>query len=291
MQGELSRIITQKKFILNALFFGPKKPKNIFIHVHGLAGNLFSHTDLFEKIIDKDTGVLAFNNRGSSLFTRVKKINSRAKKGYTTFTIGAAHEVFIDCVDDIAGAIKYAKSLGAKNIFLIGHSTGCQKIIYYLSKNPKEKIKGAILLAPMSDYADVINKKNGNKFAKALAFAKKMFKEGRKQEVMPAHIWPFMVDAQRFLSLYTKDSIEEIFTYASGKQPKILQKVSSPILVVLAEKDEYRDRPVKKIASWFANNIISKKYLIKIIKNSNHSFFSHESEVSKLIKKWAKEIG
>lgn len=285
MIGDTQKIITPKKFVLNGILFGSEKPKNIFIYLHGLAGNLFKHLDLFEEIVDKDNSVLAFNNRGSGIITPIKRLCSN-KKGYKTIPVGMIREVFTDCVDDIEGAIACAKSLGAKNIFLIGHSTGCQKSIYYLSKKKLSPIKGAVLLAPMSDYADSIAFTDKKIFSKAVSCARKMVETGEGHEFMPKSIWPDLIEAQRFLSLNTPDSIEEIFTYASSQNPKILKSVKKPLLIILAENDEYRDRPIKEIASWFEKNTDNKKCRINIVKKSLHGFHGFERETSKSIKNW-----
>lgn len=135
MRGEICKIVTPKRFLLDAVFFGPRKPKNLFIFIHGLSGNLFRHTDLFKKIVDKDNAVLAFNNRGSGVVTRVGKLCTQVKAVHKSLSIGMAHEVFTDCVDDIEGAVKCAQTFHPKNIFLIGHSTGCQKAFTIWPRN------------------------------------------------------------------------------------------------------------------------------------------------------------
>lgn len=285
MKGEICRIITPKRFILNGVFFGSKDSKNVFIYLHGLNGSLFSHISLFEKIVDKDNAVLAFNNRGSGVINKVRQLPSSGKKIPKSFLMGTAHEVFTDCVDDIEGAIKTAKSFGAKNIFLMGHSTGCQKSVYYLAKRQKSLVKGAVLLAPISDYADAIVN-HGKYLLKAKHVAERMVKEGRGHELMPSDIWSPIHDAQRFLSLFTPESTEEIFTYAQDKKPKILQMVGKPLLVVFAGGDEFTDRPAEEIANWFEETLSLKKHQIEIVKGSLHHFSGHEVEISKLIKGW-----
>ena len=202
-------------------------------------------------------------------------------------TAGATMEIFADCVDDIQGAVNYALSVSPKaSIYLSGHSTGCQKSAYYLSRFGKQKfIKGVILLAPMSDYAAILKSdKNGN-LKKAENFAKNLVNKNQPQSFLPPEIWPDMVSAQRFLSLATPESREEIFCYAvPGKIPDTFRKIKIPTLIILAQKDEYRDRPVKKIAAWFEKNSRSNKLFVKIIHSAPHNFYKHETQVLNLIK-------
>ena len=242
-------IVTPKKFVLNGLWFGPESPLKIIIFIHGLGGNAFSSHKLITPLADSKTAVVTFSNRGHDQISSIKKVDDRKKKGYSRITAGESMEIFTDCVDDIQGAVNYVLSVNPKAaIYLAGHSTGCQKSAYYLSRTGKQKfIKGVILLAPMSDYAALLKSdKNGN-LKNAENFARNLVKKNQPQDLLPAEIWPDMVAAQRFLSLATPDSREEIFCYADpDKIPVTYRKITIPVLVVLAEKDEYRDRPIKK---------------------------------------------
>ncbi|NTV41183.1 MAG: alpha/beta fold hydrolase [Candidatus Moranbacteria bacterium] len=289
MENKVIKFETPKKFLLNGMFFGSEKAENIFICLHGLGANLFSQVELAKKIADKKNSVLVFNNRGNGIISRIHQFDKKNKK-YISREIGMAHEVFTDCVDDIEGAVQYAKTLGDKNIFLLGHSTGCQKSVYYLAKNQKTAIKGVLLLAPMSDFADTFAFTDRKLYNKAVSFANKLVAEKRQHELLPEKIWPSTIDAQRFLSLFTADSVEEIFSYASNRNPKLLQSVKLPKLIVLAENDEYRDREISKIADWFKENLQENKAEIITIKNAPHNFQEHIDELAKVVKTWVEKL-
>jgi alpha-beta hydrolase superfamily lysophospholipase len=138
---------TPKKFILNGLWFGPKRPQRVVIFIHGLTGSAFSMSALTKTLIDTKTAVVTFNNRG---FEQVGEIKQKKGKKSHYVRAGAAHEVFADADDDIKGAINLAKKYRVKEIYLAGHSTGAQKAYYWASKNKKEtKVKGIILLGPL----------------------------------------------------------------------------------------------------------------------------------------------
>ncbi|MDD3998783.1 MAG: alpha/beta fold hydrolase [Candidatus Shapirobacteria bacterium] len=285
-ESKVIQVETPKKYILDGLLLGPKKTKTVFIFIHGLGDNLFSQMKLADSLVSKNNSVIVFNNRGFGTINRIKKINKKSPKGYENITGGFAHEVFTDCVDDIDGAVNYALNIGAKEIILAGHSTGCQKSIYYLSKRQKTKVSGAILLAPMSDFADMFALTEAKKYKKLIATAKHMVKNNKSSELMPTNLWPIPTDAQRFLSLFLPESVEEIFSYASGKEPKILKSVKKPLLVILAGNDEHRDRPIIEISTWFKNALIGTEAEIKIINQAPHNFMGHVSELKKTIKRW-----
>lgn len=282
------KIQTPKKFLLNGLLMNQNVGNNFYIFIHGLSGSIFSQIELLKKIAGTKNSVLTFNNRGNGIISKIKQVDAKEVLGYKTHNIGMAHEVFTDCLDDIEGAINYANEMGAKNIFLIGHSTGCQKSIYYLSKKPNSFVKGAVLLAPMSDFADTFVFNNKKVYQKAVAYARKKISLGRQHDLLPSNIWPQIIDAQRFLSLYTPDSQEEIFSYVSGKNPIILKKVKKPIFVILAANDEYKDRSMNEIADWFGKKMINHNIRIDIIDNALHGFGGHVEEVAKKILDWSK---
>ncbi|MFA5184080.1 MAG: alpha/beta fold hydrolase [Patescibacteria group bacterium] len=288
-----SRIVTiqtPKRYLLNGFCLGPKRPQTVFVFLHGLGGNLFSRVELTSALVGRDTGVLIFNNRGSGLVSGIRRLPSGSGRSAKYYASGMAHEVFTECADDIDGAVAYARQLGARRIFLLGHSTGCQKSIYYLAKRPRSQVTGAILLAPMSDYADAELEAGPALYRRALAAARRLVKAGKKHELLPRALWPKPIDAQRFLSLYTPDSQEEIFGYASGRPPRLLQQVKKPLLVMLAEEDEFRDRPIKEIAAWFKAALARQKADTLVVKGVSHSFAPRQMAVKKAIEGWVSKI-
>ncbi len=281
---------TPQKLLLQGLWIGPKNPKVLYIFIHGLSSALFSQINLAQSLVSRDSAILTFNNRGSGTVTGIKKA-SNTKKGYTRETMGAAHEVFTDCVDDLEGAVSFAKKEGAGKIFLVGHSTGSQKSVYYLHKKKSSPVAGAILLAPMSDYAGVVKETPPKVLAKAVAYAKKLIAAGKPHELLPTSIWPQPCDAQRFISLYTPESAEEIFSYAvPTKKPTALLSVSKPLLVVLADQDEYADQPLPQIAEWFKTTLTKKDAQVSTVADSSHNFNGHDKILRSLILDWVRKL-
>lgn len=279
----IASLQTPKKFLLQGLWLGSSKPHTVYIFVHGLGSTLFSQITLAQSLVAKDTAVLVFNNRGNGIVSGIKRITN-TKKGYTRETLGAAHEVFEDCVDDLDGAVAYAHTHGAKRIILVGHSTGCQKSVYYLYKKKNSPVSGAVLLAPMSDYASSVKETPPKMLARAVAYATKLVAAGKPHELLPTSVWPQTCDAQRFLSLNTPESVEEIFSYALPKKtPRVLRSVRQPLLVVLAGEDEYGDRPAADIAQWFTQVTAKQKARVAIVPGSTHNFHGQDAVLKTLI--------
>ena len=81
-------------------------------------------------------------------------------------------------------------------------------------------------------------------------------------------------------------SPEEIFTYWDTKRnPKTLRSVRVPIMVLLAEKDEYADRSAIKIQDWFAEHLKLDDKVV-IVPQVSHGFKGGEKFVAKEIRKW-----
>ena len=290
MEATVINIQTPKRIMLDGFIFGPKKAKIIYIFLHGLGGGLFSRIDLMEKLITPDVAVMAFNNRGYGLVNRFKKVKNVENGDYDSVMGGSARENFTDCIDDIKGAIAAAKEKGYKKIILVGHSTGSNKVAYYLSKNFKDEVIGAILLAPMSDYAFLKKSVSSESLKKAERFARKLLNQNQGDKFLPEKIWPQVISAERFLSLFTSDSKEEIFSYASGKRSDVLQKIKKPILIILAQNDDYADRGMDEIYKWFKKETPPDYTSVVMLKNSLHSFRGQESTLKKEIIKWLKGV-
>jgi alpha-beta hydrolase superfamily lysophospholipase len=278
-------IETPKKFLLNGLWFGPKKAKRVVIVLHGLTGSVFGLANTVQELIkaDRQMAVITFNNRGFKSVTDIKQAVGKGKWK----TVGSAHEVFTECVDDIQGAINFAKKQGVKEIYLAGHSTGCQKAMYWASKTNGKGVKGIILLAPLSDYAGALHDDTKGRMKKATALARKLVAGKKPHELLPEWASSMRVDAQRYLSLYTPDSIEEIFSYAQpDRNPRIYASVRLPVFAFFGAEDQYADRPAAEIEKWFARHTRSRKFRSAIMPGANHGFRGKERLVAKKISEW-----
>ncbi len=293
MQCTVISITTPKRYILKGLWFGGEKPKKALVFIHGLTSSPFSHHEYLTSLADDSTSVIFFGNRGSEVVAKFRRVDRRKKSGYSSEFIGEAHEVFTDCIDDIQGVVNFLHEKGVKEIFLVGHSTGCQKAVYYLSRPGKQKsVAGAVLLCPMSDWAYVKKYEKPEILKRATDYARNLIKKNKTHELLPQDIYYETMDAQRFLSLYTPGSIEnQIFPYFdSQSKAKILRSVKIPLLVVFAQKDEYRDRPTKQLIKWFAKKGRNRKFVTVSITGASHGFNGQESHVSNQISNWLKKL-
>ncbi len=274
---------TPKSYVLQGAWLGKSRAKTVYIFLHGLTGNLFSRSDTAFELTKSGAVCLMFNNRGHDHVTRLRQKSKTADEVLG----GAAHEIFTDSRDDIAGAVAFARSRGAKRIILVGHSTGCQKAIWYLAGKPAREVTGAVLLAPLSDYASMKAALAPVEYAKLRAKVELLAKKDSRTIVPQGWLpFPSLTDAQRWLSLYTPESKEEIFTYASGRTPTTLRKTSVPLLALFASDDEYADRPAKELAAWFSAARPKQPIDARVVVAPNHGFSGRAKALAKLISRW-----
>lgn len=284
---EFITIETPDRLALQGVWLGGARSKNVYIFLHGLNSNLFSQATVAEILsTESDASCLLFNNRGNGYISPIRKFVGKKQK---KVAIGTAHEVFTDSRDDIAGAVAFAKSRGAKRIILVGHSTGCQKAVWYLAGKPAHEVTGAVLLAPLSDYS-AVDSMFGTRYAAIRRIAEKLVRSGKPATLLPSEFSPIPCDAQRWLSLYTPESKEEIFTYASGRTPATLHKTTVPLLALFASEDEYADRPAKELAAWFASARPKQPIDARVVKAPNHGFSGQAKALAGVIRDWSSAI-
>lgn len=134
--------------LLPGLIFEPKnKTDKVAINLHGNGSSSvfysFERADSFARHLNKKgIAFFTFNNRGAHYIKKLK-IN---KDGEEEIKIGTAFELIKDCVKDVDGAIEFLEKLGYKEFYLIGHSTGANKICVYNYYKPKNKVSKYVLL-------------------------------------------------------------------------------------------------------------------------------------------------
>jgi alpha-beta hydrolase superfamily lysophospholipase len=278
-------IVTPKKVVLNGLWFGSRTPKRVIVWVHGLNSSAFSKLAIVDELVDASTAVVTFNNRGHDMLSRLVRVGSKKRR-----LGGGGAETFAECKDDIDGVINFVRSKKVKEVYIAGHSTGCQKAVYWASKSKKSPVvRGIKLLAPVSDYAAAFANYGEATMRAKVAYARAMARTGKGSELMPLAVWSDEVTtADRFLSLYTPESVEEIFSYTNPARKSILRGVSLPVLAFFAERDEYAGAPLPSILSWFDASIRSPRKRLCVIPSVRHSFAGGEALVAKEIKKWYK---
>ena len=246
-----------------------KRRGSLLIFVHGMGSNLYKSR--FKKAwmrLGPTDGwdVLSFNNRGC--------------EG------GVASENFRDCLADIDAALAFAKAEGYRNIVLLGHSTGCQKIVYHYHRRKPSQVKGLILAALGDDHA-IARRDLGADFARWLRRAKELVAKGEGDTRMPAKCLGFT--AKRFLSAVDPAQTEAGLFHLDGPL-RIFRNLTLPLLAVFPEEEQYACIPVEVAAARLARVTGSKQFKSIIIPKADHSFHGREDACVRACLKWLKTV-
>lgn len=239
-------------------------------------------TEVCKAAQDLKIACLLLDTRATGTFTTFKRKISETQKEYVLG--GTAFETFEECLLDIDAAINYLKTLGYENFILSGHSTGCQKSLYYGLQKQTENIKVIILLAPCDDLA-VAKRDLGDNFQKALELAE----QKQDSPTLLEHQDLFEnFSAKRFYDLMKEDSVEgNLFNYE--KQLTHIKQIKIPILSVFGSEEQYAILTPQKMLQMIKENYSNELSQTKLI-GGDHNFKENEEDLKQTIKEFIKKI-
>lgn len=293
-QFYLAEITTKDNLIHQGLFYKPqKKSQRVLLWVHGLTDNFYGDKTLYETFTNEadNTGIAfaVFNNRGHDVVTSISRVDHKSPKGTSSFWGGAAYENFSESVFDIDAGISFLVKQGFKEIIIAGSSTGANKVCYYSATQKDMRVVGVILVSPLSDVAinkQYLGKKYNDQLQKMQNFSK--VKQGNS---LLDDIDYFPLTPNRYISLYSKNSTEDVFPYYQDNPTfEILGKISQPLLLVLGGADEYTERPIEKIVQVFTHHQQSDNFKSLIIPGAFHSLKPQEKRAAKEIFNWVASL-
>ncbi len=292
----LTRIKTRDGVTLDGIYVRPKrKSDTALIWIHGLGSNFYSQPRRLEVLVQhlkkNKIAFISFNTRGHDTIARLSK-KSKSIPGGTGF------ENFKECTYDIAAVVTFLRKEGYKEIILAGHSTGANKALYYMYKKNDPRVRGLILSGPLSDTV-IKQVELGKKFWLILKEIKKIARNKNLANIILQSVLftkrklPISVmTPNRYLSLYTPGSPEDVFPYGDRKARwRELRNIQVPLAVIIGSRDEHLDRSAKELIKIFQQNAVNAKLFSSIIiKGARHSFTKKEKELAKVIVDWIKKI-
>ena len=272
---------------LQGLYFLPdiKEVTSAIVHIHGLAGNFYENSfidHMAQQYTNNGYAFLSFNNRGHDYINDVVR-NEDGK--LVSIQCGAAYEEFTECTFDIDGAVNFMRKKGITSIFLQGHSSGCNKIVYHLSQKKNTDIKGAILLSPCDDIGLHMESVKNN-YETLMATAQKYIKEGNENEIMPdGTFYSYPLSARTYFSSFKIGSPMDVFHYRDTEDAfSQLNEIKIPLLVTFGNNGEFLSQPFN-----FVNEKVFKK-LNNIsafeVDGAPHNYANKEEVLIKIILNW-----
>ena len=165
----ISDAYTEDNLKLPMIHFESNKKDICVICIHGMCATIVDNyfATVWGKYLSlNNIGFIYEHNRGHSIENDIVMKDGSFKR------CGCMYEIFEDCIYDIDLAIQTAKNKGYKKIILLGHSYGCNKIIYYYYKKQPNVLGiilasapdmvGSHLLVQREDYNELIAEAKNN---------------------------------------------------------------------------------------------------------------------------------
>ena len=259
-------------------------PKDIcVIFIHGMCQTILDNyfAVVCGKILSENNiGFLYEHNRGHSIENDILMRDGSYKR------YGCMYEIFEESLLDIDLAIKKAKEFGYNRFILMGHSYGCNKLIYYYYKK-HPNILGLILasapdmmglhLYRQTDYKELIKE------------AKENIDNGNPTKILSNLIEDYIyMSSQTYYNWFNKKSkLDNLPVMSYSENWYQFETIDVPILTFSGsnETDNYLHLDLLKNKAKSCNDF---KY--KIIDNTNHFYNGKEKEISFLILDWIKAI-
>ena len=256
------------------------KEKNIcVICIHGMCGTIVDNyfATVWGKVLsEKNIGFIYEHNRGHSIENDIVMKDGSFKR------CGCMYEIFEDCIYDIDLAIQTAKDKGYKRIILLGHSYGCNKVIYYYYKK-HPNILGIILAsAPDMIGSHLLLEPD---YKELLAEAKKNIDNNEPTKLLHKMIEDYMhMSSLTYYNWYNENSNLDNLPVISNKEHwKQFETIDVPILTFSGsnEEDYYQHLDLLKDKA-----LNCKNFEYKIIENTGHTYKNKEKEIANLIFEW-----
>src|SRR5246127_4690961 len=155
---------------LRGLLYEPeRRTRRAAVFLHGTGGaSIFDsrRTNLLAReFLSRGIAWFPFNNRGAHMIRRPGR--------------GASYEVIRDCGYDIDGAARLLRSRGYRELYLVGHSTGANKIAVYNARKPRNPYRRYVLLAGGDDMGMIYAQLGARRFRATLDRARRMMRDRR----------------------------------------------------------------------------------------------------------------
>ncbi len=312
MQTNLFQFPTTDHLLLPGLLFAPQKKTKkaaIFLHGNGSASVFYSveRAQALAKIFtDKQIGFFTFNNRGAHYIKSINYAETHPdfKPGKRNeVKLGTAYELIKDCVHDINGAINFLQGQGYDEFYLLGHSSGANKICVYDHYQPEEEnlIRGYVLLSGGDDtgiFYQMLGE-NEAQFKSYLRQAKDMIEAGHGRELVPKSIIDFWISYQSFYDVCLPDGDYNTFPFYECLHKNInlsqqslfryFKNLKRPSLVVYGENDEYAPEKSGEQALEILQEQVKGgdgEFVFGLVPDADHSFHGQSEELGEKIVSW-----
>ena len=270
---------------LAGVLYEPKRATTrVAVFLHGTGGSSVFESKrtnaLAAVFVDAGIAYFAFNNRGAHIVRRLGR-----ELG------GSAYELIRDCVPDIDGALRELHRRGFRDITLIGHSTGANKIAVFDHRKPRNRAKRYILLGGGDDTGLLYEQLGARRFASALARAKR-----GGDAFVPRALSSLPMTWRAFYDMANPNGDYNVFPFLEvlrgvrlSRRPRFrhLRGIRKPTLVLYGENDEYCYGDVSRCVAILDEALRGKpNFDLAIMGGADHGFSGLEQELGQALVRW-----
>src|SRR3989344_3715455 len=285
-------------FLVCLLFEPERKADKVLIMLHGNGSSSVFYSvpkvNLMARELNaKWISYFPFNNRGAHYIKKLKIIKEVKEDDVK---IGTAYELIKDCIQDIDGAIDYLESQGYREFYLIGHSTGANKICVYNFYKPENRIAKYILAGGGDDSGIYYQMMGTKKFNKALEMAKKEIARGNGRKLVPKYLVDYLISYQSLYDTINPDGDYNTFPFNEYLNNLKLTKkelfreyktINKPTLVIYGANDEYCWGDVPRIAELLKKQTTRPDlFNYEIVENADHGFDGNIEGMTEKVVNW-----
>lgn len=268
------------------LFEPPRATQRAAIFLHGTGGSSIfesKRTPLLADVLTRaGIAYFPFNNRGAHIVRRAGR----------SF-VGSSNELIRECVFDIDGAVRELRRRGYRDLTLIGHSTGANKIAVYDSRKPRNFIKRYVLLGGGDDTGILYQQLGARRFARALEQARA---RRDSEEFVPRALSSLPMTWRAWYDMANPDGDYNVFPFLEaannirlGRRPRFrhLKGIRKPSLFLYGENDEYCYAGVSRSLALLDAALGPKPNIeLAVMRDADHGFGGKEEELGTIIAEW-----
>lgn len=270
---------TEDGLKLPMIHFNSKEKDICVIFIHGMCQTIL--TNYFATIwgnilVENNIGFLYEHNRGHSIENDIVVKDGSFKR------LGCMYEIFEDSIYDIDLAINKAKELGYKRFILMGHSYGCNKLIYYYYKK-KPDILGLILASAPDMVGLQLYRQNDYK--ELIKEAKENIDNGQPTKILSNVIEDYMyMSSATYHDWFHKNSnLDNLPVMNNSDNWYQFETIDIPVLTFSGsnETDNYLHLDLLKEKAKRCND-----FEYKYINSTDHFYNGKELEIGNIILNW-----
>lgn len=304
MRLELVSFEAADRLELPGLLFTPEEGTDrAAVWLHGMGDNAVFYkpheiNELAEALTKRGIALLAFNNRGAHGSKSLKLADETLPEEDRRVRGGMYYEIIADCVYDIDGAANLLERRGFSKLYLIGLSTGANKICLYNARADHNPFDKYVLAGPGDDTGLFFKQLGEKKFWQALRYAAAAVKTDPFR-VMPKYTGMYLFSVRSAWDILNPDGNYNTFPYYEASQQRLgdkplfqeYRRLDKPTLVIFGENDEYTehaggaDAALKLLAKHTSNAQLKQTDFV-LVAGADHSFSGAQADFAKKVADW-----